>query len=176
MTGNSTLDPDNFPDPPDRSLGTGHGTGALGPSDSSDSGSDLIGAAGLAGEEALDFDTGTTSDLKRAVPAARRGPMWVTPISIAIRIRAVPASALPQGATAWCAMGPISMSITSRRFPICRSTMTISIFSTAVRRAKRGAATRQGSRRASKAALPQARCLRKKSMVRCQASLAAASS
>ena len=43
MTGSSSLDPDNFPSPPDRSLGKGHGTGALGPSDSSDSGSDVQG-------------------------------------------------------------------------------------------------------------------------------------
>jgi hypothetical protein len=46
MTGNSTLDPDNFPDPPDRQLGVGHGNRALGPSDSSDSGSDTTSDAG----------------------------------------------------------------------------------------------------------------------------------
>lgn len=73
MTGNSTLDPDNFPDPPDRSLGIGHGTGALGPSDTSDSGSDLVGA-GLAGEEGLDFDTGTTSDLEAGSAGGTAGP------------------------------------------------------------------------------------------------------
>ena len=38
MSGSSTLDPDNFPSAPDRVLGRGHGTGALGPSDTSDSG------------------------------------------------------------------------------------------------------------------------------------------
>lgn len=43
----STLDPDNFPLGADRKLGQGHGTGALGPSDSSDSGSDVQGEAGL---------------------------------------------------------------------------------------------------------------------------------
>lgn len=74
MTGNSTLDPDNFPDPPDRSLGTGHGTGALGPSDSSDSGSDLIGAAGLAGEQGLDLGGGTTSDLEASHAGGTAGP------------------------------------------------------------------------------------------------------
>lgn len=74
MTGNSTLDPDNFPDPPDRSLGIGHGTGALGPSDSSDSGSDLVGASGLAGEEGLDLDTGTTSDLEASTAGGTAGP------------------------------------------------------------------------------------------------------
>lgn len=74
MTGNSTLDPDNFPDPPDRVLGTGHGTGALGPSDSSDSGSDLVGASGLAGEEGLDLDSGTTSDLEASTAGGTAGP------------------------------------------------------------------------------------------------------
>jgi hypothetical protein len=43
----STLDPDNFPLGADREVGKGHGTGALGPSDSSDSGSDVVGEAGL---------------------------------------------------------------------------------------------------------------------------------
>lgn len=66
MTGNSTLDPDNFPDPPDRTLGSGHGAKALGPSDSSDSGSDLLGAPGLAG--------GTTSDLEAGRAGGTAGP------------------------------------------------------------------------------------------------------
>ena len=75
MTGNSTLDPDNFPDPPDRSLGIGHGTGALGPSDSSDSGSDLVGASGLAGEDdLLDLGSGTTSDLEAGSAGGTAGP------------------------------------------------------------------------------------------------------
>lgn len=74
MAGNSTLDPDNFPDRPDRTLGTGHGTGALGPSDSSDSGSDLIGAAGLAGEAGLDLGSGTTSDLEAGHAGGTAGP------------------------------------------------------------------------------------------------------
>lgn len=47
----STLDPDNIPAGTDRSLGRGHDTGALGPSDSSDSGSDVT------GEPELDSDT-----------------------------------------------------------------------------------------------------------------------
>lgn len=74
MTGNSTLDPDNFPDAPDRTLGTGHGTGALGPSDSSDSGSDVVGASGLAGEEGLDLGSGTTSDLEAGSAGGTAGP------------------------------------------------------------------------------------------------------
>jgi hypothetical protein len=48
MSGTSTLDPDNFPAPPERNLGSGHGTGALGPSDTSDSGSDVVGGPGFA--------------------------------------------------------------------------------------------------------------------------------
>jgi len=39
----STLDPDNIPAGADRTLGRGHGTRALGPSDNSDSGSDVVG-------------------------------------------------------------------------------------------------------------------------------------
>lgn len=74
MTGNSTLDPDNFPDPPDRTLGVGHGIGALGPSDSSDSGSDLVGASGMAGEEGLDLGSGTTSDLEASTAGGTAGP------------------------------------------------------------------------------------------------------
>ncbi|WP_296002910.1 hypothetical protein [Rugamonas sp.] len=50
----STLDPDNIPLGPDRSVGGGHGTGALGPSDTSDSGSDVRGGVGLADDAALD--------------------------------------------------------------------------------------------------------------------------
>ncbi|HEU4776913.1 MAG TPA: hypothetical protein VFS95_08810 [Telluria sp.] len=74
MAGNSTLDPDNFPDPPDRVLGTGHGTGALGPSDSSDSGSDVVGASGLAGEDGLDLGSGTSSDLEAGTAGGTAGP------------------------------------------------------------------------------------------------------
>lgn len=74
MTGNSTLDPDNFPDAPDRTLGIGHGTGALGPSDSSDSGSDLVGASGLADEEILDLGSGTTSDMEASTAGGTAGP------------------------------------------------------------------------------------------------------
>lgn len=40
----------------------GHGTGALGPSDSTDSGSDIQGGPGLDFEESLDLDRGTTED------------------------------------------------------------------------------------------------------------------
>ena len=49
----STLDPDNIPAGNDRVLGRGHGTRSLGPSDNSDSGSDVAGNPDLA----LDSDT-----------------------------------------------------------------------------------------------------------------------
>lgn len=58
MTGNSTLDPDNIPQRPDGEIGKGHGTGALGPSDSSDSGSDMQGIAPPGpGDTELDSDS-----------------------------------------------------------------------------------------------------------------------
>jgi len=60
--GNSTLDPDNLPGGADRSLGRGHGTGALGPSDTSDSGSDLQGA--LSADE-LDSDSDSSGTGER---------------------------------------------------------------------------------------------------------------
>ena len=68
MAGSSTLDPDNLPTPPDRKLGRGHGTGALGPSDSSDSGSDVKGgtAARELGDADLDSDTDSRGTGERA--------------------------------------------------------------------------------------------------------------
>lgn len=74
MTGTSTLDPDNFPEAPDRSLGLGHGTFALGPSDSSDTGSDVVGGPGLADGDNLDLGTGTTSDLEASSAGGTAGP------------------------------------------------------------------------------------------------------
>ncbi|UTY55820.1 hypothetical protein [Massilia sp. erpn] len=62
MTGNSSLDPDNFPAAPDRVLGKGHGTGALGPSDSSDSGSDVQGGLGQGPREHGGVQQGTNED------------------------------------------------------------------------------------------------------------------
>jgi hypothetical protein len=54
----------------------GHGTRALGPSDSSDSGSDITGGPGLAldGEEFLALGGGTTSDLDRGQGHGTAGP------------------------------------------------------------------------------------------------------
>lgn len=60
----STLDPDNDP-VPDRQLGKGHNTGALGPSDLSDTGSDVVGGTGLAGEEDLLDDRIVAEDSER---------------------------------------------------------------------------------------------------------------
>ncbi|HZV64786.1 MAG TPA: hypothetical protein VFG03_07765 [Telluria sp.] len=76
MSGNSTLDPDNFPDAPDRVVGKGHGTGALGPSDTSDSGSDVAGGPGLGldQDESLDLGSGTTSDLEASSAGGSAGP------------------------------------------------------------------------------------------------------
>lgn len=62
MAGSSTLDPDNFPSgskPP--KTPKGHDTRSLGPSDSSDSGSDLAGP-GLIDDDMLNLDRGTNED------------------------------------------------------------------------------------------------------------------
>ncbi|OWW23025.1 hypothetical protein [Noviherbaspirillum denitrificans] len=57
----NTLDPDNIPEP-DRKLGKGHGTGSLGPSDTSDSGSDVQGGLRWAEEADIGLDKGTYED------------------------------------------------------------------------------------------------------------------
>lgn len=75
MSGNSTLDPDNMAGQPDREVNKGHGTGALGPSDSSDSGSDVQGARPPGpGASELDSDsdaqgTGERASVGRDTPA-----------------------------------------------------------------------------------------------------------
>jgi hypothetical protein len=78
MSGTSTLDPDNFPESNDRSLGKGHGTGALGPSDTSDSGSDVVGGPGSAlsidDDEMIDLDRGTTDDPQTGHATDTAGP------------------------------------------------------------------------------------------------------
>ncbi len=51
----------------------GHGTGALGPSDSTDSGSDIVGGPGLNDEDGLGLDSGTTSDADHDGPGANAG-------------------------------------------------------------------------------------------------------
>ncbi|HVL75811.1 MAG TPA: hypothetical protein VM406_07325 [Noviherbaspirillum sp.] len=57
----STLDPDNMPER-DRRLGSGHGTRALGPSDTSDSGSDVQDSMRWTNEADLGLDRGTLED------------------------------------------------------------------------------------------------------------------
>jgi hypothetical protein len=74
MTGTSTLDPDNFPQGRDRRVQRGHGIDALGPSDTSDSGSDLHGAPGVARQDVLDLGHGTTSDLEASGTHGTAGP------------------------------------------------------------------------------------------------------
>lgn len=70
----STLDPDNLPLGNDRVLGRGHGTGALGPSDSSDSGSDLFGAPGLARQVQTGLVTGANDDPEDGTAGCTAGP------------------------------------------------------------------------------------------------------
>ena len=70
----STLDPDALTSRHDRNVGKGHGTQALGPSDSSDSGSDLFGAPGLAQQIDLGLATGTTSDPEASTADYTAGP------------------------------------------------------------------------------------------------------
>jgi hypothetical protein len=70
----STLDPDNLPRTGDRSLGKGHGTKALGPSDSSDAGSDLQGASGLAHQVGTGLSGGTTSAPEESTAGGTAGP------------------------------------------------------------------------------------------------------
>ena len=65
--GNSTLDPDNLPGGSDRGIGLGHGTGALGPSDTSDSGSDMQGALS---QDELDSDSDASGTGERAAIGA----------------------------------------------------------------------------------------------------------
>ena len=62
MSSSSTLDPDQFPEVnPKQPVPQGHDTRSLGPSDSSDSGSDMAGP-GLIDDDALPLDRGTNED------------------------------------------------------------------------------------------------------------------
>jgi hypothetical protein len=69
----STLDPDNIPEP-DRQLGKGHGTGSLGPSDTSDTGSDVQGGLRWAQEADIGLDKGTHEDPDSGRRDASAGP------------------------------------------------------------------------------------------------------
>lgn len=55
-------------------VGEGHGTAALGPSGSSDSGSDVQGGPGLARDIGLGLETGSTSDPDSALGDMTAGP------------------------------------------------------------------------------------------------------
>ena len=73
--GSSTLTPDNLPAGRDRRVGRGHGTGALGPSDSSDTGSDIQGAHGLAHDvDRFGLARGTNEDPDESRAADTGGP------------------------------------------------------------------------------------------------------
>lgn len=69
----STLNPENL-EGRDRTLGKGHGTAALGPSNTSDTGSDIQGGIGLDNQLELLPESGTTSDPDRHIPAHSAGP------------------------------------------------------------------------------------------------------
>lgn len=69
----STLDPDNIPEP-DRQLGKGHVTASLGPSDTSDSGSDIQGNSRWAADTDLGLDRGTNEDSDSGRRAGSAGP------------------------------------------------------------------------------------------------------
>jgi hypothetical protein len=69
------LHPDNIPAGRDRSLGKGHGTESLGPSDSSDSGSDLKGAPGLATQvDGFGLDHPGVNDIEESFADNTAGP------------------------------------------------------------------------------------------------------
>jgi hypothetical protein len=73
--GSSTLTPDNLPAGRDRRVRRGHGTEALGPSDSSDSGSDVQGAHGLAHDaDRFGLERGTNEDPDESRAASTGGP------------------------------------------------------------------------------------------------------
>ena len=62
MASKSTLDPETLPDSPyERRTPQGHDTRALGPSDTSDSGSDMAGP-GLVNDDSIGLDRGTNED------------------------------------------------------------------------------------------------------------------
>ena len=69
------LHPDNLTNGRDRDVTRGHGTRALGPSDSSDSASDILGAPGLAGQvDGFGIDTQPGSDLEEGFAGNTAGP------------------------------------------------------------------------------------------------------
>ena len=77
----------------------GHGTGALGPSDSTDSGSDIVGGPGLNRDDGLPLQRGTTSDPDIDPRVRRRVPTSATRTSTATVTATAPASAAQRVAT-----------------------------------------------------------------------------
>lgn len=69
----STLDPENLPEP-DRRVRRGHGTSALGPSNTSDSGSDVQSGLRWADEDGIGLDKGTYEDPDSAKHDRSAGP------------------------------------------------------------------------------------------------------
>jgi hypothetical protein len=72
----STLTPGNLPAGPDRRIHQGHGTSALGPSDSSDSGSDVQGGVDITqvGMEDADSDCDRSGTGERAAADSESEP------------------------------------------------------------------------------------------------------
>jgi hypothetical protein len=69
------LHPDNLTNGRDRDVTRGHGTRALGPSDTSDSGSDLVGAPGLAGQvDGFGIERQPGADLEESFAGNTAGP------------------------------------------------------------------------------------------------------
>lgn len=58
----------------DRVVDSGHGTGALGPSDTSDSGSDVAGAPGTVEGDVIGLDRGTNEDPETRGQSRTAGP------------------------------------------------------------------------------------------------------
>ena len=74
MAGKSTLDPDNYAGGRVAPQPKGHDVKSLGPSDSSDSGSDMAGP-GLIDDDALNLDRGTNEDVEAGLDdVADAGP------------------------------------------------------------------------------------------------------
>jgi hypothetical protein len=69
----STLDPDNMPER-DRNVTKGHGTSALGPSDISDSGSDVQDSLRWTEDDEIGLDAGTNEDADSAPLDRSAGP------------------------------------------------------------------------------------------------------
>ena len=69
------LHPDNLTNGRDRDVTRGHGTRALGPSDTSDSASDIVGAPGLAGQvDGFGIDRQPGADLEESFAGNTAGP------------------------------------------------------------------------------------------------------